>query len=118
MIRDHLREPDSSTSWCGYDFDFTGAVFDAGNFNGAVFSGGVVSFDCAKFLGQVFFNEAEFSGSVVHFSRAQFSGDRVSFYRARFSGATDDRVVCRSLHPGLDGRRGGQRLGRGHRSQT
>jgi hypothetical protein len=45
-------------SWCGLNFDFAGAVFDGGDFNGARFSGGTVNFA-----------GAEFSGGTVDFSR-------------------------------------------------
>ncbi|WP_068923584.1 pentapeptide repeat-containing protein [Planobispora rosea] len=46
----HLRDG-ASTSWQGHDFDFTGVVFDGGDFARAEFSGGEVSFDGAKFSG-------------------------------------------------------------------
>jgi len=52
--------------WQGLDFDFTGVVFDSGDFTGAVFSGGTVSF-----------GNARFSGSTVLFTGAQFSGGEV-----------------------------------------
>ena len=38
-------------SWRGLNFDFTGVVFDGGNFGGAKFSGGKVSFTNAIFSG-------------------------------------------------------------------
>ena len=49
-------------SWQGLDFDFTGVVFDGGDFHGAVFSGGTVSF-----VGAVF------SGGKVHFNSSPCS---------------------------------------------
>jgi len=39
-------------SWQGLNFDFTGVVFDGGNFTSAEFTGGEVSFDGAMFLGR------------------------------------------------------------------
>jgi hypothetical protein len=36
VIRDHLRRPtDDPLTWHGYDFDFTGALFDGGDFGSA-----------------------------------------------------------------------------------
>ena len=60
-------------SWQGLNFDFTGAVFDGGDFTAARFSSGIVAF-----------TDAVFSGGVVRFDRAVFSGSEVSFYRAEF----------------------------------
>jgi hypothetical protein len=53
------------------NIDFTGVVFDGGDFGGAQFSGGRVDF-----------NRAEFSGGMVDFSFAEFSGGEVDFSRA------------------------------------
>ncbi|MEV1159086.1 pentapeptide repeat-containing protein [Micromonospora chokoriensis] len=79
---------DAATSWSGYDLDFTGAVFDGGDFSGVTFSGGRVSFVGATFsAGVVAFDEATFSGGLVLFDWATFSGGQVSFHRATFSGA-------------------------------
>jgi pentapeptide repeat protein len=67
VIAAHLRE-DAVVSWQGLNFDFTGVVFDGGDFHGAQFSGGTVSF-----------RGAHFSGVVVDFSDAEFSGGTVDF---------------------------------------
>ncbi|MGW0485772.1 pentapeptide repeat-containing protein [Nonomuraea sp. NPDC003214] len=86
IITSHLRDG-AASSWQGYDFDFTGVIFDGGNFDGARFSGGAVSFHSAKFSGgEVYFGDATFSGSDVSFSSATFSGSDVSFSSATFSG--------------------------------
>ena len=50
LITRHLR-PDAAVSWQGLDFDFTGVVFDGGDFSGARFSGGTVGFTGARFSG-------------------------------------------------------------------
>jgi len=97
VITAHLRE-DAAVSWQGLDFDFTGAVFDGGDFYDAGFSGGTVrfagagfaaeevSFNYARFCGaDVTFYDASFSGATVRFDWADFSGGTVSFIRARFS---------------------------------
>ncbi|MET7572518.1 pentapeptide repeat-containing protein [Streptomyces sp. NPDC005492] len=107
VIRDHLRVPDTPTSWCACDFDFTGATFDGGDlsgstfcstvdFTGATFSGGEVAFGGATFssglsfrgatftAAEVFFGGATFSGGV-NFVGATFSSGRVSFVGATFS---------------------------------
>ncbi|MFF9203504.1 pentapeptide repeat-containing protein [Streptomyces sp. NPDC014986] len=116
LIRDHLRlPPQHPRSWQGHDLDFTGVVFDGGDFtgitissgtvdfsgatfsNGAVrfirtkFSGGMVSFIGAKFPnGVVFFLDAAFSGGKVSFNMAKFSGGMVFFTGAAFSGGEVD----------------------------
>ncbi|MEU0311511.1 hypothetical protein [Streptomyces cyaneofuscatus] len=56
-IRDHLQDPTAATTWCGYDLDFTGAVFDGGDFAGVRIIGGKVDFRGAVFSsGTVNFN--------------------------------------------------------------
>ena len=86
VITAHLQA-DAAVSWQGLNFDFTGVVFDGGDFNGARFSGGTVSFVHARFsCGTVDFTRAGFSGGRVSFDHAEFSGGEVSFSKARFSG--------------------------------
>jgi uncharacterized protein YjbI with pentapeptide repeats len=86
LIGAHLR-PDAAVSWEGLNLDFTGVVFDGGDFTGARFSGGIVLFYGAQFAGGSFsFERAEFSGSRVSFEYARFTGGEVGFTRARFSG--------------------------------
>jgi len=50
VIAAHLKAG-AALSWQGLNFDFTGVVFDYGDFSGASFSGGTVNFDRAKFFG-------------------------------------------------------------------
>jgi uncharacterized protein YjbI with pentapeptide repeats len=86
VITAHLKE-DAAVSWQGLTFDFWGVVFDGGDFNGARFSRGTVSFYGAKFSGgTVYFNETKFSGGTARFDDAKFDGGTVSFNRAQFSG--------------------------------
>jgi uncharacterized protein YjbI with pentapeptide repeats len=100
VITKHLKD-DALVPWQGLDFDFTGVVFDGGDFTSAQFSGGVVSFAGAKFSGgmvsfagaqfsggTVDLFAAKFSGGTVNFDDAKFSGGRVSFDHAEFSGGT------------------------------
>jgi uncharacterized protein YjbI with pentapeptide repeats len=71
-------------SWRSLDFDFTGAMFDGGDFSHAVFCGRQVDFRLAVFSGgHVGFGGAKFSGGRVGFSGAQFSGSEVDFVDAR-----------------------------------
>jgi uncharacterized protein YjbI with pentapeptide repeats len=100
VITAHLRKnKDDPTSWQGLDLDFTGVVFDGGDFSGAMFSGGLVSFTRARFpggkidfsqaefsSGKIDFSDAEFSGGAVHFDEARFPGGEVYFLAAKFSG--------------------------------
>ena len=82
----HLKDGPAK-SWQGLTFDFTGAVFDGGEFSLAKFSGGQVSFEDAEFsAGVVAFRGAVFSGGAVYFNLAKFSGGRVNFGGAKFSG--------------------------------
>ena len=100
VITEHLRDS-ARVSWQGKDFDFTGVVFDAADFSGAVFSDGKVDFTNAtfasktvdrtsdKFSGNDFdFTHAEFCGAVVNFTNARFSAGFASFDDAKFSGGT------------------------------
>jgi uncharacterized protein YjbI with pentapeptide repeats len=83
VITSHLRD-NADTRWSDHDFDFTGVVFDGGDFSGALFSG-IVKFTGAKFSGgEVSFTEARFSGGEVSFTGAEFSGGEIRFGAARF----------------------------------
>lgn len=80
-------------SWQGLNSDFTGAVFDGGEFRSAWFSGGTVTFDRARFSGgTIDFSSAEFSGGMVYFGRARFSGGTIDFSGAQFSGGEVDFI--------------------------
>lgn len=92
LIRDHLRlDLEHPHSWQGHDLDFTGVVFDGGDFSYAEFSGGVVDFSDAIFSnGMVDFTSVTFSGGVVYFSGAAFSGGLVNFGTVEVSGGVVD----------------------------
>jgi uncharacterized protein YjbI with pentapeptide repeats len=113
VIADHLRDG-SVPSWQSLKLDFTGVVFDGGDFRGVRFTGDDllmagprppsqwsrrqgslgddVRFDSAVFAsGDVSFDGAKFSGGRVSFNGAVFSGGSVSFRRAEF---TDGALVC------------------------
>ena len=89
VITAHLRAS-AAVSWQGLNFDFTGVVFDGGDFYGAEFSGGTVDFRRAVFSGgKVDFRNVTFGGNAtIDFFGSQFSGGKVDFNGARFSGAT------------------------------
>ena len=90
VIAAHLRDG-AAVSWQGWDFDFTGVVFDGGDFSSARFSGGLVSFLGAQFSGgRVSFEAAGFSAGAVSFSGAVFLDGVVSFSGAVFSGGYVD----------------------------
>jgi uncharacterized protein YjbI with pentapeptide repeats len=89
VITAHLKE-DAAISWQGLNFDFTGVVFDGGDFNDAEFSDGTVNFSHARFCsGRVDFADAVFSGATVYFTAAQFSGGTINFISTEFA---DGRV--------------------------
>jgi uncharacterized protein YjbI with pentapeptide repeats len=98
VITAHLKDG-AAASWRGLNLDFTGVVFDGGEFSDAVFAGGEVSFRRAKFTGsqtnfrgakftggQVKFDDAEFTGGWIAFRDAEFIDGRVSFRGAEFGG--------------------------------
>ncbi|KUN57918.1 hypothetical protein AQJ46_45235 [Streptomyces canus] len=96
VIRDHLQQPEERTSWTDCDLDFTGAVFDGGDFSGshfrsrvvftgATFGSGRVAFKAATFSGAIDFKGATFNGAKVDFGDATFSGGGVYFGGAMFS---------------------------------
>jgi uncharacterized protein YjbI with pentapeptide repeats len=88
VIAAHLKD-DAKPSWQGLNFDFTGAVFDGGDFRGAEFPSGQAGFDDAEFVsGEVRFDGAKFSGAKVYFGDARFSGGKIRFDDAEFSGGT------------------------------
>jgi len=88
VITMHLK-PEAAVSWQGLNFDFTGVVFDGGDFSNAQFSGGKVNFSGAKFSrGEVNFSNAQFSRGEVNFSDAQFGMGKVDFSYAQFSDGT------------------------------
>lgn len=86
-IAERLRDS-AAHSWSVLDLDFTGVVFDSGDFTDARFKRGRVSFDRAQFVygDRVSFNDAQFGeGCHVSFYDAQFGeGCQVSFYDAQF----------------------------------
>ncbi len=86
LISDHLR-PDAALSWQGLNLDFTGVVFDGGDFARARFSGGIVRFDGAEFPG----------GELVNFLATEFSGGEVTSAQQR--AGQDPRPVRRPQEP-------------------
>ncbi|MET9311007.1 pentapeptide repeat-containing protein [Kribbella sp. NPDC003505] len=106
LINQHLQPerdtpPKPPPGWHRHYFDFTGSVFDGGDFGGAEFSGSSVSFRGARFSGgtvnfgdaafiggNIDFGGAEFFDGTVNFSGAWFAGAKVDFGGAGFSGGT------------------------------
>jgi hypothetical protein len=88
VVTEHLKEG-AEPSWQGRRFDFTGAVFDGGDFEDAIFSGSTVNFDNAKFTGgEVNFINAKFASGGISFIGAEFTGGMVWFIGAEFTGST------------------------------
>jgi uncharacterized protein YjbI with pentapeptide repeats len=91
VITAHLR-PGAAISWQGLNFDFTGVVFDGGDFSSAIFHGGQVSFHDAEFSGvgfmrAKFYAESSDTGysGVVSFVGARFTDGMNTFHGAEFS---------------------------------
>ncbi|WP_157940114.1 pentapeptide repeat-containing protein [Arthrobacter ruber] len=89
VIRDHLMRPgEFSTNWCNISMNFTGATFDGGIFDDAVFKGRI-NFDKTKFVGgTVTFDRAQFAGGIVTFDETQFSAGTVTFNETQFTAGT------------------------------
>lgn len=92
LIRDNLHLPDDDPrTWRGHDFNFSGAVFDGGDFTGATFSGvGTVTFDDTTITGRLSFAGATFAGGALTFNGARFTGGSVCFSGATFAGGIVD----------------------------
>ena len=114
VITAHLQGG-AAGEWQGLDFDFTGVVFDGGDFTGAGFSGGTVSFDFSVFSrehgrlhrrsfsgGTTRFGNARFSGAEVVFDLSEFSGGTLDFTGAQFSGGTVDFLTAQFSGGGVD----------------
>lgn len=112
LIGNHLRE---DTRWRGKNYDFSGTVFDGGDFtdirltsghmdfSGAHFIDGNVSFFCAHFTdGRVIFSESHFTGGRVNFFGAQFTRGYVSFTKSHFAGGEVDFTVARFVRGSVD----------------
>ncbi|WP_327001887.1 pentapeptide repeat-containing protein [Dactylosporangium sp. NBC_01737] len=84
IIGDHLR-PSARTNWRDHNFDFTGAVFDGGDLDEAIFTGRRVSFQAARFIGGVLHLERARFLATVSFADAQFGGGTVDLRGAEFA---------------------------------
>ncbi|MGW4116222.1 pentapeptide repeat-containing protein [Actinosynnema sp. NPDC004786] len=101
LVRDNLHLPDDDPrTWRGHDFDFSGAVFDGGDFAGATFGGeGRVDFAHATITGTLSFESATFAGGTVSFAHARFTGGGLAFAGARFRGGEVDLRHVDPEHP-------------------
>jgi uncharacterized protein YjbI with pentapeptide repeats len=89
LIKERLT---AESRWRGKNFDFTGAVFDGGDFIGCHFTGGIVSFAGALFSpGESFsFERCDFDGANVSFRDCTFAGKSLYFIHTKFrSGIVD-----------------------------
>lgn len=83
VIRDHLRIG-ARVPWFSHTLDFTGAVFDGGDFS-QILVRERMDFRGARFMsGTVDFREATFAGGVVDLTDAKFTGGRLDLRRAGF----------------------------------
>jgi hypothetical protein len=91
LIRDNLHLPEQDRrSWRGHDFDFSGAVIDGGDFTGATFTGGAVSFADATITCHLSFDRCTFVAGTISFDGARFPGGGISLNGARFRGGVVD----------------------------
>lgn len=110
VMRDHLWSG-AATSWHGYSFDFTGAVFEEAAFDGMTFRDNDVRFDDCLFMGECGFSEVELIDSRLSFLGAVFGG-RVGFEYSKvnrseldlyawFTAATDLNLQGLTLEDGV-----------------
>jgi hypothetical protein len=87
LVAAHLRFG-ADTSWQGHRFDFTGAVFDGGDFSRIyLITGTEMSFDEATFAaGTVGFGRAVLLGGAVTMVGAKVIGGEIDFSRSEFDG--------------------------------
>ncbi|MFD0773648.1 pentapeptide repeat-containing protein [Streptomonospora algeriensis] len=91
VIRIVANRLQRNTRWQGKTYDFTGVVFDGGDFSGASFTGGQTIFSSAEFVGGLTrFDATKFIGGRVSFEGANFSGGAVNFAFTEFSGSNVD----------------------------
>ncbi|MEH0445359.1 hypothetical protein QA811_17295 [Streptomyces sp. B21-102] len=104
VIADHLQDPDAHNSWCGYDLDFSGAVFDGGAFTGSHFVNSRIDFSGCRFMGgttlfhQTTFQEVEVDFGDGESAPAVFGDGHVQFIGATFAaGAHVTLIFCRFM---------------------
>ncbi|MGA6159296.1 hypothetical protein ACPEIC_38815 [Stenotrophomonas sp. NPDC087984] len=106
VISEHLQDPAIETSWCGFDLDFSGAVFDGGSFAGAHFVNAFVSFAECRFVdGKVQFDRAVFEDVDVSFGSGEdaptvFDGGYVHFIDARFKAGASVSFIFADFRSG------------------
>jgi hypothetical protein len=85
LLADHLRNPDSATTWVGADLDLAGAVLVGADFSGCSFTGGRVRFEGAWCIeGRMSLAGARFLGAEVSFRHWTSGQGRLGFEGARF----------------------------------
>jgi hypothetical protein len=85
LLADHLRRPDSATTWAGADLDLAGAVLVGADFSGCSFTGGRVRFEGAWCIeGRMSLAGAQFLGAEVSFRHWTSGQGRLVFDGARF----------------------------------
>jgi uncharacterized protein YjbI with pentapeptide repeats len=85
VVASHLQATESAASWHGYDFDFTGVVFDGGDFSNSDFHDVRMDFTSAQFVdGRTNFIGSRFSECEITFDWAVFSGGEVNFGACNF----------------------------------
>jgi len=86
LLTDHLRHPDSATTWAGADLDLAGAVLVGADFSGCSFTAGRVRFEGAWCIeGRLSLAGARFVGAQVSFRHWTSGQGRLGFEGARFS---------------------------------
>ncbi|MEV4014392.1 hypothetical protein AB0J35_28210 [Nonomuraea angiospora] len=77
-------DDDNKIGWRNLRFDFTGALFDGGDFSSAQFVKSEIHFDHAIFVGPTTFSTTSFIDCELHFSDARFMNSQVIFGGAKF----------------------------------
>jgi len=88
IIKEHLSQRRGQNSWGRYEFDFTGAALKEADFTGTTFADGRFLFEKVQFEEGVRFDGAVFTGGHVSFRGASLSNadSYISFINASFRG--------------------------------
>ncbi|WP_314410030.1 pentapeptide repeat-containing protein [Streptomyces kroppenstedtii] len=107
VIAEHLQEPEADESWCGFNLNFSGAVFDGGSFSESHFVDSLVDFSGARFVGgTTSFDGCTFERVNVDFGDgeslpASFEGGRIHFIGARFKSGAQVGMVFAEIGPSV-----------------
>ncbi|MER7515921.1 hypothetical protein [Streptomyces sp. NPDC126499] len=106
VIAEHLQDPAAPDTWCGYQLDFSGAIFDGGSFAGSHFVNTRVDFSGCRFVaGTTHFDGCSFESVEVDFGDGEsdpaiFDGGHLHFIGAHFKDGAGLRFIFADFKSG------------------